>query len=165
MEIVHGHLIAAVTVSCIIATILIGNRSKPLSLTSQQRNRTMLIITIGLLLWPSVWISIVKTKALEPYALAPFMWPIIILSMHLWLLRFASKQTRIWRNISVNSDASTIVGLTFGIAGFLGMRSKKCAMMSSSCYRQTTRFTVTINTSGPKNPSCTTTQHLSSSRC
>jgi hypothetical protein len=107
------------------ANMTVSSRVKTFAM--QQRLRTLLVLSIGMLLWPVVFRVVLGKMADNNMALVAFAWPVIILGLHLYLTRFTSNKTRLFRGAPIVSDASTIIGLTFGISSFLGARSKSCS--------------------------------------
>ena len=82
---------------------------------------------IGIVLWPLVWKILLKENTNETISYPCLVWPIIILLIEVYLLKYHTFEQHLSKNKSLLSmDANAICSLTFALSSILGAQRDKC---------------------------------------
>lgn len=86
------------------------------------------IYSIGIILWPLVWSSMMKENVTNSHSIPCLIWPIAVLLIETYLLKYHTFEQHMSKNKSILSmDANAICSLTFALSSILGAhRNKSC---------------------------------------
>ena len=94
---------------------------KEVSLRGKAKLSIVSIYSMGIVLWPILWSTLLKENSNINVSYVSLVWPIIILLIELYLTKYHTFEQYINRSKSVLSlDANVICSLTFALSGILG---------------------------------------------
>lgn len=90
------------------------------------RSLLMTTYSIGILLWPLIWKALLEDKTKEKVALISLIWPIVLLSTEIYLLRYHSLEELLRQRKLLSMDANALCTLMFALCGILGAHKDTC---------------------------------------
>lgn len=118
-------IVGAAVAGLIATKVVAGIRDE----TSRVRCRliSLGVWTVAMLLWPLLWLSLLKRDAYEWVAIPSLILPIVIISMDINALNFSTHEAQVQnKKSSLFSDANGICGLVFASYGFVGAQKNEC---------------------------------------
>lgn len=116
-------IIGTVVVMVVLSMLSIQNTS----LRAKAKISILTIYMIGIVLWPLVWKILLKENTKDIISYPCLVWPIIILLIEVYLLKYHTFEQHLSKNKSLLSmDANAICSLTFALSSILGAQRDKC---------------------------------------
>ena len=85
------------------------------------------IYVAAIILWPSIWELLLKDHAYSRSSLPSLLWPIVILGLEIYLLKYHRLENEMKQNKGILSmDANALCTLTFALASILSAHKNKC---------------------------------------
>ena len=93
--------------------------SRDVSLRAQAKMSILTIYLVGIAMWPFLWSIFFKDH--QSSSIASLSWPILILLLEIYLLKYHTFEKHVTRNRSILSmDANMVCSLTFTLSSILG---------------------------------------------
>ena len=89
------------------------------------------ILCIGIILWPAIWKMMLKEYSSKHQSLPSLIWPICVLFLELYLLKYHTFEQHTKKNKSILAmDANAICSITFALSSVLGAhKNQTCKNM------------------------------------
>ena len=117
-------LIIALLVIMFAYTILLTHN---VSMRAKAKLWIFSIYMMGILLWPVLWSALLKENTQRSSSIPCLVWPIFILSIEIYLLKYHTFEQQVKKNKSLLSmDANAICSLTFALSSILGANRDAC---------------------------------------
>lgn len=98
-----------------------------MSLRAKAKLSIVSVYIIGILLWPTIWKVFMKENIDNSTTYPSLVWPIMILSIETYLLKYHTFEQHLRKNKSLLSiDANAICSLTFALSSILGAQKDSC---------------------------------------
>jgi hypothetical protein len=111
----------------VIMTLLTKILTKNLSIRGRAKIYILLIYTTGILIWPVLWKMFLQERTKDKLSIPGLLWPIMILMMETYLLKYHTFEQHTQKNKSMLSiDANAICSLTFALSSILGAQNDNC---------------------------------------
>lgn len=98
-----------------------------LSIRGKAKIYILTIYTLGILIWPMLWKYLLKDNANSPVAQASLIWPIAILALEIYLLKYHTFEQELHSKRGfISMDANAVCTLTFALSSILGAQRDEC---------------------------------------
>ena len=122
MNILHL-VLGALVIMFVVTQFLTRN----ISIRGKAKMYIILIYFSGMLIWPLLWKTFLQDRTNEPISIPSLVWPILILGMDIYLLKYHTFEQHMNKNKNILSiDANAICSLTFALSSILGAQSDDC---------------------------------------
>lgn len=100
---------------------------KKLPLRGKAKLNIFTIYICGILLWPPLWTYLLKENAYKPETIPSLIWPIAILSVEIYLMKYHRLEDQMnSRKGLLSMDANAICSLTFALSSVLSAHRNQC---------------------------------------
>lgn len=114
-------------IGCAVILLICSKLSAQVSMRAKVKMYILSIYTCGIVLWPFVWESLLKENAYDPYSLPSLAWPIFMIILEIYLMKYHTLETESKsRKGVISMDANLICTLTFALGSVLGAHKDKC---------------------------------------